>query len=200
MSQSSVHQTNKFPTDLHRVSEWHRSPTTVPVVATAPDAPDVLRKGDEVICARDLREVPEGTEGKVVLVVGLSWIRYWVRFANGVAVGSVNRRDLATPAEFFEDVLDGQGVVLAGEKIIDGACGEIMAGPLAEGFEFRIVGKDSLPYQSDIGVVRSVACGARSVALPTRAVGGWWGRCVIHRGAQNRVPLAWVLVQVWLGE
>ncbi len=44
--------------------------------------------------------MPEGTEGKVVLVVGLSWIRYWVRFANGVAVGSVNRRDLATPAEW----------------------------------------------------------------------------------------------------
>ncbi|WCO65838.1 hypothetical protein PO878_15145 [Iamia majanohamensis] len=65
-----------------------------------PDAPEVLRKGDEVVLVRDLREVPEGTEGKVSLVVGLSWIRYWVRFANGVAVGSVNRRDLATPAEW----------------------------------------------------------------------------------------------------
>ncbi len=65
-----------------------------------PDVPQVLRKGDAVVCARDLREVPLGTEGKVVLVVGLSWIRYWVRFANGVAVGSVNRKDLATPAEW----------------------------------------------------------------------------------------------------
>ncbi|CAN5524823.1 hypothetical protein BH24ACT4_BH24ACT4_05110 [soil metagenome] len=65
-----------------------------------PDAPKILRKGDEVVCAHDLREVPEGTEGKVILVVGLSWIRYWVRFANGVAVGSVNRKDLATPDEW----------------------------------------------------------------------------------------------------
>ena len=69
-------------------------------MASRPDAPEVLKKGAEVVCARDLREVPEGTEGKVVLVVGLSWIRYWVRFANGVAVGSVNRKDLATPAEW----------------------------------------------------------------------------------------------------
>ncbi len=78
-----------------------------------PDAPQVLRKGDDVVCARDLREVPEGTEGRVALVVGLSWIRYWVSFANGVAVGSVNRKDLATPAEWAyrlehpDEVADG---------------------------------------------------------------------------------------------
>lgn len=61
---------------------------------------DILRKGDKVVLTTDLRDVPEGTEGKVVLVVGLSWIRYWVAFDNGVAVGSVNRKHLATPAEW----------------------------------------------------------------------------------------------------
>lgn len=61
---------------------------------------DLLDKGDRVVLTTDLREVPEGTEGKVVLVVGLSWIRYWVAFDNGVAVGSINRRHLATPAEW----------------------------------------------------------------------------------------------------
>lgn len=69
-------------------------------MAKRDDAPEILRKGDEVICAAELREVPEGTPGEVVLVVGLSWIRYWVRFENGVAVGSVNRKHLATPAEW----------------------------------------------------------------------------------------------------
>ncbi|HMJ77944.1 MAG TPA: hypothetical protein VK507_18325 [Iamia sp.] len=59
-----------------------------------------LRKGDQVVLTTDLREVPEGTKGKVVLVVGLSWIRYWVSFENGVAVGSINRKQLATPAEW----------------------------------------------------------------------------------------------------
>lgn len=75
----------------------------------------MLRKGEAVICARDLREVPEGTEGKVVLVVGLSWIRYWVRFANGVAVGSVNRRDLATPAEWAWRQEHGDEVAISGD-------------------------------------------------------------------------------------
>lgn len=69
-------------------------------MAKKDDASPYLDKGDEVILTRDLREVPEGTKGKVVLVVGLSWIRYWVSFENGVAVGSLNRKHLATPAEW----------------------------------------------------------------------------------------------------
>ena len=91
-------------------SEGAQSPGYLRLVAKRGDAPETLRKGDEVICARDLREVPEGTEGKVVLVVGLSWIRYWVSFANGVAVGSVNRRDLATPAEWRRRLEGGDEV------------------------------------------------------------------------------------------
>jgi hypothetical protein len=69
-------------------------------VAKRDDSPAILRKGDDVILTADLRDVPEGTKGKVSLVVGLSWIRYWVSFENGVSVGSVNRKHLATPAEW----------------------------------------------------------------------------------------------------
>lgn len=69
-------------------------------MAKGDDAAETLRKGQKVILTTDLREVPEGTEGKVILSVGLTWIRYWVKFANGVAVGSVNRKHLATPAEW----------------------------------------------------------------------------------------------------
>lgn len=71
-------------------------------------ADDVLEIGDRVVLTTDLREVPEGTEGKVILVVGLTWFRYWVRFDNGVAVGSVNRKHLATPAE-WRDIQAGGG-------------------------------------------------------------------------------------------
>lgn len=81
---------------------------TLAAVAKRDDSPEVLRKGDKVILTTDLREVPEGTEGKVVLVVGLQWIRYWVAFENGVAVGSVNRKHLATPAE-WKRRLEGGG-------------------------------------------------------------------------------------------
>jgi len=69
-------------------------------VAKKDQSSEFLRKGDEVVLTTDLRAVPEGTKGKVVLVVGLSWIRYWVSFENGVAVGSINRKQLATPAEW----------------------------------------------------------------------------------------------------
>ncbi|QYG93840.1 hypothetical protein HC251_16340 [Iamia sp. SCSIO 61187] len=69
-------------------------------MATKDDSAEILRKGDRVVLTTDLRSVPAGTKGKVVLVVGLSWIRYWVAFDNGVAVGSVNRKHLATPAEW----------------------------------------------------------------------------------------------------
>lgn len=77
-------------------------------MAKRDDAPEVLGKGDRVILTADLREVPEGTAGTVILVVGITWFRYWVQFENGVAVGSVNRKHLATPAE-WEARLAGGG-------------------------------------------------------------------------------------------
>ncbi|HXH57014.1 hypothetical protein [Iamia sp.] len=97
-------------------------------MAKRDDAPEVLRKGDEVICARDLREVPEGTAGKVVLVNGLTWIRYWVSFANGVAVGSINRHDIATPAQWARRLEGGDEVDTAAAGGAETAAGGAEAG------------------------------------------------------------------------
>ncbi len=44
---------------------------------------EYVRK-DRVVAAEDRPGVPEGTGGVVVMVTGLSWIRYRVRFDNGV--------------------------------------------------------------------------------------------------------------------
>jgi hypothetical protein len=74
----------------------------------------ILRKGAAVVARRDLRDVPEGTKGKVAIVNGLSWIRYWVRFDNGVAMGSVNRADLATPDEWQRHLNGEDDLVAAG--------------------------------------------------------------------------------------
>jgi hypothetical protein len=68
-------------------------------MATATTTVPDLRKGTKVVATADLRDVPEGTKGKVILVDGFTWIRYWVRFDNGVALGSIPRSKLATPAE-----------------------------------------------------------------------------------------------------
>ena len=59
-----------------------------------------LRKGAKVIARTDLRDVPEGTKGKVTMVTGLTWIRYWVRFENGVSLGTIDRKRLATPDQW----------------------------------------------------------------------------------------------------
>lgn len=59
-----------------------------------------LKKRAKVVARNDLRDVPEGTRGRVVLVNGMTWIRYWVRFENGVYLGSINRNDLASEDEW----------------------------------------------------------------------------------------------------
>jgi hypothetical protein len=56
------------------------------------DAP--FRKGDKVIATAALPGVPEGTKGKVKLVNGLTWTRYWVFFENGVDMGSIDNTKL----------------------------------------------------------------------------------------------------------
>lgn len=65
-----------------------------------------LRKGARVVARTTLRDVPEGTAGRVTMVTGLSWIRYWVRFENGVSLGTIDRKRLATPEE-WKRFLDG---------------------------------------------------------------------------------------------
>jgi hypothetical protein len=59
---------------------------------TSIDAP--FRKGDKVITTAPLPGVPEGTKGRVKLVNGLTWTRYWVFFENGVDLGSIDNTKL----------------------------------------------------------------------------------------------------------
>jgi hypothetical protein len=61
-----------------------------------------LRKGDKVVATTDLRKVPEGTAGKVIVVNGFTWIRYWVRFENGEVLGSISRDKLATKQDLID--------------------------------------------------------------------------------------------------
>jgi hypothetical protein len=89
---------------------------------------DQLRKGAKVVARTDLRDVPEGTAGKVVLVNGLTWIRYWVRFENGVYLGSLDRSVLAT-AEEWKRHLNGEDVWgSSGGKAGADAGGEVAGG------------------------------------------------------------------------
>jgi hypothetical protein len=59
-----------------------------------PDQLD-LRQGDRVVSTIELSEVPEGTEGRVMLANGFNWQRYRVMFNNGVEVGDLDGRQIA---------------------------------------------------------------------------------------------------------
>lgn len=79
-------------------------------IATAPtrELPDretPLRRKDRVVAAVDLPGIPAGTEGKVFFVAGFDWIRYWVRWDNGVERGSINRKHLVRPGEPYGEEL-----------------------------------------------------------------------------------------------
>lgn len=80
-------------------------------------APDTFRKGEKVVARRELRGIPEGTAGKVLLVNGFAWIRYWVSFENGVRLGSIDRSALATADEWKRH--------RSGEKDVFGATAEV---------------------------------------------------------------------------
>lgn len=60
--------------------------------AVADDAP--MKRRARVTAASDLPGVPAGTPGRVVMASGLEWIRYRVRFENGVELGSLDAKYL----------------------------------------------------------------------------------------------------------
>ena len=70
----------------------------------------VLTKQQDVVAATDLKGVPEGTSGKVMLSNGLDWGRYWVKFENGVEMGRLHRNKLVSAEDwdlFLEEREDG---------------------------------------------------------------------------------------------
>jgi hypothetical protein len=75
---------------------------TATATAEAPTLPDrttPFKRKDRVVAAVDLPGIPAGTTGKVTMVAGFDWIRYWVRWDNGVTRGSMNRKHLVRPGE-----------------------------------------------------------------------------------------------------
>ena len=59
-----------------------------------------FRRNERVRALDDLPGVPKGTEGKVLLVDGLTWTRYRVAFDNGRDLGSIDGHHLSRPKEW----------------------------------------------------------------------------------------------------
>lgn len=80
----------------------------MPLFGRNPNPEDPFRKNEKVIAAEDLEGVPEGTAGKVRLVNGFDWIRYWVFFDNGVDMGSIDGEQLVRPQHWHQFKIDRQ--------------------------------------------------------------------------------------------
>ena len=65
---------------------------------------ELLKPKERVVATEDMPGIPMGTTGKVIFPEGLTWIRYWVRFDNGVVRGTLDRRKIARPKEWAEIV------------------------------------------------------------------------------------------------
>lgn len=57
----------------------------------------VFSRNERVVAAYDLPGVPERTGGKIKMVSGFEWQRYWVFFDNGVQLGSLDGSALLRP-------------------------------------------------------------------------------------------------------
>jgi len=70
-------------------------PTWKPSALARPHADQLdLDRHDKVVSTVDLPGVPAGTKGKVILANGFNWLRYRVRFDNGVELGDLDGRHL----------------------------------------------------------------------------------------------------------
>ena len=57
-------------------------------------------RNEVVLATEDLRGVPARSSGKVKMVAGFTWKRYWVFFENGVQMGSLDNHQLVRPSDW----------------------------------------------------------------------------------------------------
>ena len=91
-----------------------------------------FKKNEVVQATMNLVGVPEGTLGKIKIVNGFTWVRYWVFFDNGVELGQLDTEELVRPQhwdEFFERKAAAEEKArLAAEAAANGAAAEAEAG------------------------------------------------------------------------
>jgi len=51
---------------------------------------DAVRVGDWVVAVEPVGDIPEGTRGRVKVIDGFGWVRYWVAWETGEWTGSVD--------------------------------------------------------------------------------------------------------------
>ncbi len=84
-----------------------------------------LKRHEKVRANVDLPCVPAGTPGKVLVVSGVTWIRYRVLFENGIEHGLLDGRHLVRPKDFIP--VDERVAEVATVATADGASDDAAA-------------------------------------------------------------------------
>lgn len=77
---------------------------------------DPFRRNETVLATEPMPGVPVGTTGKVKMINGFSWVRYWVFFDNGVDLGSVDGSRLVRPQHWSQFKIDREQRLLDEEE------------------------------------------------------------------------------------
>src|SRR6476620_10628357 len=84
-------------------------------MARKDDTP-VFAQHQKVVAAHDLPGVAAGTPGKVLLINGLSWVRYRVLFEGHIERGMLSADDLTTPDAWAAQEREAQAARRAAER------------------------------------------------------------------------------------
>src|SRR4051812_7310591 len=75
-----------------------------------------FKQHSKVVAAHDLPGIAAGTPGKVLLINGLSWVRYRVLFEGHIERGMLSAGDLTTPAAWAAQQAEVQAAAQAAER------------------------------------------------------------------------------------
>ena len=76
----------------------------------------VFKQHQKVVAAHDLPGIAAGTPGKILLINGLSWVRYRVLFEGHVERGMLSADDLTTPDAWAAQQREAQAAQRAAER------------------------------------------------------------------------------------
>jgi len=95
---------------------------------------DVLfKQHQKVVAAHDLPGIAAGTKGKILLINGLSWVRYRVLFEGRVERGMLNADDLTTPDAWATQQREAEAERRQAEREAKRAAGATVTAEIPEG-------------------------------------------------------------------
>ena len=119
----------------------------------------IFRRNERVVAAYDLPGVPERTGGKIKMVNGFEWYRYWVFFDNGVQLGSLDGSALLRPhhwerwrserEEVMAEIETRMEAVVAEQEALQIALAEEAALPAGQSGETEGVAESESTAESD---------------------------------------------------